>query len=206
MTSAAEGVFLAGGGRVIIGSKGVINSLSKIAILATGDNPGDLKPKLWVDLNLGGRRVERALGNNWIINDGGETTIAVNRTVLHDGGTGVTGNTAHNGVWNVRMREHGFKVDDRADPDPANWMFTESTDDDKITADRDFSAADFAEMRARCPAGQIGFPNCRVPPPSMCPAGQVGTSPDCTDAETDTDTESEMPMFMDGVCASGGPV
>ena len=195
VTSNGEGVFLAGGGKVIIGPQGSIDSESGIAILATGDtsgaNPGDpvIKPKLRVDLNLGGRRVEQALGNNWIINDGGETTIAVNRTVLHDGGTGVTGNTAHNGVWNVRMREHGFKVDDRTAPDPANWMFTESTDDDKITADRDFSAADFAEMRARCPAGQIGFPNCRVPPPPMCPAGQVGMPPNCT--------EPEMPMFVE---------
>ena len=94
ITSAAEGVYLAGGGRVIIGSKGVINSLSKIAILATGDNPGDLKPKLRVDLNLGGRQVAEAIGDNWIINDGGETTIAVNRTVLHDGATGVTSRTA----------------------------------------------------------------------------------------------------------------
>ena len=182
VTSAAEGVFLAGGGRVIIGSKGVINSLSKIAILATGDNPGDLKPKLRVDLNLGGRKVAKAIGDNWIINDGGETTIAVNNTVLHDG-EGVTGDTARNGAWNVRMRKHGVKVNRT---DPANWMFTESTDDaDPIIADRDFSTKDFTETRRP------------LPPPSSCPDGQMGTPPDCTDAETDTDTDTEMPMFME---------
>ena len=101
------GVYLAGGGRVVIGPRGSIASESGIAILATGDTPAvdpmdpAIQPKLWVDLNLGGRRVAQALGDNWIINDGGETTIAVNRTVLHDGGTGVTGNTARNGAWNV---------------------------------------------------------------------------------------------------------
>ena len=192
ITSAAEGIYLAGGGRVIIGSKGVINSPSKIAILATGDNPAadpmdpPIKPKLRVDLNLGGRRVVQALGDAWIINDGGETTIAVNRTVLHDGIRGVTGATARNGAWNVRMLEHGVRVDDRADPDPANWVFTDSTDAAPIIVDRDFSTQDFTETRRPIP-----------PPPSSCPDGQMGTPPDCTDAETDTDTDTEMPMFME---------
>ena len=149
VTGREAGVYLAGGGRVIIESQGVINSGSGIAILATGDTPGDpvIKPKLRVDMNLGGRRVEQALGDNWIINDGGETTIAVNRTVLHDGATGVTGRTAANGAWNVMMREHGVTIDDRADPDPANWMITESTDSAPIIADRDFSTQDFTETR-----------------------------------------------------------
>ena len=192
VTSAAEGVYLAGGGEVYIGPQGSIDSESGIAILATGDTPGandgdpPIKPKLLVDMNLDGRKVAEVIGNNWIINDGGETTIVVNGVELHDGKTGVTGNTAYNGARNVTMRKHGVKVNRT---DPANWMFTGSTDADPIIADRDFSTADFAEMRARCPAGQIGFPNCRVPPPSMCPAGQVGMPPNCT--------EPEMPMFME---------
>ena len=131
----------------------------------------------------------QVIGNDWIINDEGETTIAFNNIVLHEGATGVTGLTAPNGAWNVTMREHGFKVDDCAAPDPDNWVFTQSTDVDPIIADRDFSAEDFAEMQVRCLAGQIGFPNCRVPPPPMCPAGQVGTPPNCM--------EPEMPMFME---------
>ena len=205
ITSNVEGVFIAGGGRVIIGPRGSIDSESNIAILATGEVPADdsdpnnvipaIPPKLWVDLNLGGRQVAQALGDNWIINDGGETTIAVNNVVLHDGETGVTGSTAHNGVWNVTMREHGVKLDDYTNSDPSMWTRIQSTAVAPIIADRDFSSADFAEMRVRCPAGQIGFPNCRVPPPPMCPDGQVGTPPDCIDAETDTDTE--MPMFME---------
>ena len=88
----AAGVFLAGGGRVVIGPKGSIGAESGIAILATGDTPGAdpmvdpaIKPKLRVDMNLGGRKVEQAIGDDWIINDGGETTIAVNGKVLHTG-------------------------------------------------------------------------------------------------------------------------
>ena len=78
------GVYLAGGGRVVIGPKGSVGAQSGIAILATGDtpgaNPGDpvIKPKLHVDMNLDGRRVAQVIGNDWIMNDGGETTIAVN--------------------------------------------------------------------------------------------------------------------------------
>ena len=193
VTSNGEGVFLAGGGRVVIGPQGSIDSDSGIAILATGEVPADdtamtpaIQPKLWVDLNLGGRRVAQAIDDNWIINDGGETTIAVNRTVLHDGEKGVTGDTAHNGAWNVRMRKHGVKVVDST-VDRVNWTFTPSTDTDKIIKDRDFSADDFTETRRP------------IPPPPSCPDGQVGTPPDCTDAETntDTDTDTEMPMFME---------
>ena len=155
VTSAAEGVYLAGGGRVVIGPRGSIDSESGIAILATGVVPEDtvnmtpaIKPKLRVDMNLGGRRVAQALGENWILNDGGETTIAVNGTVLHDGDTddgakGVTGRTAPNGAWNVRMREEGVAVDRTQ----ANWRMSEPTAGVVVVADRDFSAADFNESR-----------------------------------------------------------
>ena len=149
VTSAAEGVFLAGGGRVIIGSKGSILSGAGIAILATGDTPGAnpmvdpaIKPKLRVDMNLNGRKVAQVIGDDWIINDGGETTIAVNRVVLHDGATGVTGRTASNGAWNVRMRAEGVTVDRM---DPANWVVTDPAEN--VIADRDFSAQDFNERR-----------------------------------------------------------
>ena len=202
------GIYLSNGGRVVIGPRGSINAASGIAILATGTVPEDntdqnnvippIPPKLRVDLNLGGRQVSEAIGDDWIINDGGETTIAVNNTVLHDGAMGVTGNTAYNGAWDVTMREHGFKVDNRTDPEPANWVLTESTDADPIIEDRDFSSADFTEMEVRCPAGQIGFPNCRrapPPPPRMCPVGQVGTPPNCMEPEPEP--EPEVPMLME---------
>ena len=158
VTSTAEGVFLANGGRVIIGPQGVINSGSGIAILATGDIPADstdlnnvipaIKPKLRVDMNLDGRQVADVIGDDWIINDGGETTIAVNSTVLHEGATGFTGLTAPNGAWNVTMREHGVKVTNRTATDPADWVRTLSTNTAKIIADRDFSAQDFTETEA----------------------------------------------------------
>ena len=202
----AAGVYLAGGGRVVIGRRGSIGAESGIAILATGtvpkpvpnpDNVEAIPPNLRVDLNLGGRRVAQALGENWIINDGGETTIAVNSVVLHEGATGVTGRTASNGAWNVRMREEGVNVDYTMDPDPANWAMIEPAAG--VIADRDFSAADFREKRKpppppppTCPEGQIGMPpNCAEPPPPMCPEGQIGTPPNCTEPEP------EQPMFME---------
>ena len=153
--SAAEGVFLAGGGRVVIGPGGSIGAESGIAILATGTVPAveddsttmdineatpAIPPKLRVDMNLGGRRVAEAIGDDWIINDGGETTIAVNGMVLHEGATGVTGLTARNGAWNVTMREEGVTVD-RSDPNA--WVITEPAAG--VVADRDFSAQDFNE-------------------------------------------------------------
>ena len=120
-----------------------------------------IPPKLRVDLNLGGRRVAQAIGDDWIINDGGETTIAVNRVVLHDGATGVTGRTAANGVWNVRMREEGVNVDYIMDPNPANWEMIEPTAG--VVADRDFSAQDFNEARRPSPP----------PPPPPMPMPQT---------------------------------
>ena len=146
----AAGVFLAGGGLVVIGPRGRIDSESGIAILAMGtvpapdpnpDNVEAIPPRLRVDLNLGGRRVAEALGDNWILNDGGETTIAVNGTVLHDS-AGVTGHRASNGAWNVRMRADGVTVMDRT-TDP--WTF--SAKSTSTIADRDFSAEDFNERR-----------------------------------------------------------
>ena len=170
------GVWLAGGGRVVIGPEGTIGAQSGIAILATGTvpevpapdpNPDSVAaipailPKLRVDLNLGGRPVAQAIGNNWIMNDGGETTIAVNGTVLHEGATGVTGRTAANGVWNVRMREEGVNVDYITDPNPANWEMIEPTAG--VVADRDFSAQDFNEARRPSPP----------PPPPPMPMPQT---------------------------------
>ena len=143
------GIYLSNGGKVFIGPQGSIDSESGIAILATGVVPEDtvnmtpaIKPKLRVDMNLGGRRVAQALGENWILNDGGETTIAVNGTVLHDGAKGVTGRTASNGAWNVRMRAEGVTVNRT---DPANWVVTDPAEN--VIADRDFSAQDFNERR-----------------------------------------------------------
>ena len=184
----AAGVFLAGGGRVAIGPKGSVGAASGIAILATGDTPSGMEadpaiePRLLVDMNLDGRRVSQVIGDDWIVNDGGGTTIVVNGVTLHDADTGVTGQSAVNGAWNVRVEAQGVRVTDRTDPDPANWTISERAAG--VIADRDFSAADFDERRPpppKCPAGQIGTPpNCTAPPPPRCPAGQIGTPPNCT--------------------------
>ena len=127
-------------------------------VCTTGTIPATLtdpaiKPKLRVDMNLDGRRVAEAIGNDWILNDGGETTIAVNNIVLHEGATGVTGLTAPNGAWNVRMREEGVTVDRT---NPANWVISEPAT--SVVADRDFSVQDF--MQAFAARSQVARAQC----------------------------------------------
>ena len=168
ISSQGAGIFLANGGKVVIGPRGSIRSTSGIAILATGTVPAvandpntrktqtmaAIPPKLRVDLNLGGRRMSQAIGDDWILNDGGETTIAMNGVVLHDGATGATEETARNGAYNVRMVVNGVKVTDRSDPEM--WTVSERAegevdDADRVIADRDFSAVDFTEVRRPSP-------------------------------------------------------
>jgi len=172
------GVKLVGGGRVIIGPRGSIDSDSGIAIMATGsvyghrdDEPANVNPRLRVDLNLGGRRVEQALHDNWIVTDmGGEITIAMNGVVLYDNVEGVTGATAPNGAWNVRMVEEGYTVaghgaygpDDQLDGDGnlLNSGFDIQSLPEGVIADRHFSADDFTYTRRPPPP----------PPPPPPPA------------------------------------
>ncbi len=186
ISSKGEGIYLANGGKVIIGPQGSISSDSGIAILATGtvpevpeDNSDPLNiipavpaipPKLRVDLNLGGRRVSQALGDDWILNDGGETTIAMNGVVLHDGATGATEDTARNGAYNVRMVAGGVKVTDRTNADPAMWVVSDRADD--VIADRDFAAADFSERRRARPQPAAPPP----PPPEPDPPSVDGAN------------------------------
>ena len=134
----SAGVWLAGGGRVFIGPLGKVGAQSGIAVHATGDS-GVLKPKLFIHLMTGSLRMEDILGENWIINDGGGTTIVVNGTVLHDAATGATELWAPYGARDVTLHEEGVTIDNRTDPDPNNWVFSATT----AAADRDFSAADF---------------------------------------------------------------
>ena len=169
-TGEAAGVFLAGGGKVFIGKQGTVGAASGIAIHATGGTA----PTLYVDIDLDLRRVAEVIGDDWIINDDGETTIVVNKVTLHDGANGVTGRTAPNGAWNVTMRGEGVTVVDRTDPDPVNWMITEPTTG--VVADRDFSAGDFNET---------AWPR---PPPPPDPEPTTPPDPEPTtppDPETD---------------------
>ena len=170
------GVFLAGGGRVAIGSGGSIRAASGIAILATGDTPVEgsdpLKPKLHVDMNLDGRRVAEVIGDDYIVNDGGETTIVVNGVKLHNGATGVIGATAPNGAWDVTMREQGFNVSDRS-----TSMLVIEEQSQRTVAGRDFSADDFSETLASPPPPPRPTPRPTPPPPEPTPPPPEPTPP-----------------------------
>ena len=91
-------------------------------------------------MNLDGRRVAEVLGDDWIVNDGGETTIVVNNVKLHDGATGATGLTAPNGARDVLIiQAEGVTVDRST----GAWVVSQRSAG--VIADRDFSADDFTE-------------------------------------------------------------
>ncbi len=91
-------------------------------------------------MNLDGRRVAEVLGDDWIVNDGGETTIVVNNVKLHDGAAGVTGLTAPNGARDVLIiQAEGVTVDRST----GAWDVSQRAAG--VIADRDFSADDFTE-------------------------------------------------------------
>ena len=106
-TGNAAGVWLAGGGRVVIGPEGKVGARSGLAIHATGDTPVDggdpIKPTLLVHLMPDGRHISE-LFDGQIVNDGGETTIVLNNVVVHDGATGATGRWAPNGARDVTVK------------------------------------------------------------------------------------------------------
>ena len=141
---ADTGVFLAGGGRVFLESTGTIDARSRIAILASGDNPGPTGPKLLVELTLDDRDMVEVIGDGWIINDGGETTILVNGVLLHDGATGVVpGAFAPYGAYDWQIKPDGLMITDRSSD---TWTFSPRREG--LVTDRDFSADDFVRVRA----------------------------------------------------------
>lgn len=99
-SGAGAGVFLSGGGRVVIGPGGTLGADSGVAIRAAGDAAG-----LHVEMNLADRQLSQVIGDDLIVNDGGETTLLVNGVTLHDGAAGATGFEAPNGAWDVGVAE-----------------------------------------------------------------------------------------------------
>ena len=120
--SEGAGVFLAGGGKVIIGPNGSVGAESGVAIRVAGQD----SPKLHLTLNPDGRRIARVLDDDYIMNDGGQTRILFNGVLLHRGDDGNTGDVAPNGAFDVTLKDEGVVV----------------------VADRDFSADDFIEVYA----------------------------------------------------------
>ncbi|MYJ72507.1 MAG: autotransporter outer membrane beta-barrel domain-containing protein [Rhodospirillaceae bacterium] len=102
------GIFLAGGGRVFIGPRGLVGALSGVAVRAAGTTVVDgqtVPRKLLVHLMPGGRS-PAALLDGTIVNDGGETVYAVYGTALYDTEEGGrTGLWAPNGARDVTLVE-----------------------------------------------------------------------------------------------------
>ena len=91
------GIRLAGGGRVEIGPRGSVGAASGAAVRALGDGAA-----LHVGADFDGRRAGDVIDGE-ILNEGGRTTIAVNRVTLHDGMAGATGLWAPNGARDVTL-------------------------------------------------------------------------------------------------------
>ena len=104
------GVFLAGGGRVVIGPEARLGASSGIAIRAAG-----AAPRLRVDV-IGGRPVPELLGGV-VRNDGGDTVLAVNGVALYESANGGRLNAwAPNGARDVALAQ-GFTGLDFTSPD-----------------------------------------------------------------------------------------
>lgn len=104
------GVFLAGGGRVVIGPGARLGAASGVAIRAAGASPN-----LRVDV-IGGRPVPELLGGV-IRNDGGDTVLAVNGVSLYESANGGRLNAwAPSGARDVSLAQ-GFTGLDFTSPD-----------------------------------------------------------------------------------------
>ena len=104
------GVFLAGGGRVVIGPGARLGAASGVAIRAAG-----AAARLRVDV-IGGRPVSELLGGV-IRNDGGDTVLAVNGVSLYESANGGRLDAwAPNGARDVALAE-GFTGLDFTSPD-----------------------------------------------------------------------------------------
>ena len=105
------GVYMEGGGRLMVGPAGRIIAASGVAVQATKNPMYDNAdaPRLRLTLELDGRPMSEVLGGE-IVNDDGETRLVVNGVLLYDDAADdVTGQWIVNGARDVSAR----KVDRR---------------------------------------------------------------------------------------------
>ena len=95
-TGTGAGVYLAGGGRVFIGPRGLVGALSGVAVRAVGNTvvDGETVPRRLLVHLLPDARSPAALLDGSFVNDGGETVLAVNGTPLYDSEEG-----GRTGLW-----------------------------------------------------------------------------------------------------------
>ena len=100
----AAGIFLAGGGRVVVGPHGRVGAASGVAIRAAGPGQDGQPGSLSVDLTLNARPLQEVLGGGRIVNDDGTVELMANGVMLFDGAAGATDRWAPNGPWDVTAR------------------------------------------------------------------------------------------------------
>ena len=135
VTGDKAGVFLSGGGRVVIGPRGFVGGsgtasdpcgTSRTAICAAGTTTVDgetLPRKLLVLLLPDGGPVSDLL-DGLLVNEGGETLFAVNGVLLHDSSTGRTGLWAPNGWRDVTLVEdEDFAGEDNDFSKPERYVY-----------------------------------------------------------------------------------
>ena len=103
-SSDAAGVYLAGGGRVVIGPRGRVGAASGVAVRAAGIGPHGEPSLLNVDFQLDGSPIQEALGSGRIVNNNGPTELRINGVMLYDSAEGVAGRWVPNGAWDVMAR------------------------------------------------------------------------------------------------------
>ena len=99
------GVYMEGGGRLVVGPAGRIVAASGVAVQAV-KNPmheDAAEPRLTVSLNLNGRRLSNVLGGK-VENPEGTTKFMIDGELLYDSRTGQTGRAGVGGAWDITAR------------------------------------------------------------------------------------------------------
>ena len=122
-------------------------------------------------MDLDDRRVAAVFGDDWIVNDGGVTTIVVDGVTLHDA-NGATGRVVPNGARDVTIQAEGVTVD------RSTGVLVVSQRAGNTILGRSFSVEDFIEGYAPRSAVYEGLPGFLLRLNGRGPAGERLRSPD----------------------------
>ena len=101
------GVYMEGGGRLVVGPAGRVVAASGVAVQAVRDPMYNnaAEPQLHLTLALDGRPMAEVLGGR-VVNNDGKTRIVVDGVLVYDDAAdGATGRWSVNGLWDVSARK-----------------------------------------------------------------------------------------------------